>query len=297
MGKVRQIARCIKKGLAYPFVNRATRSYWSLPEVLMSLVLGIGIAVYIAHLNIIETELTLANSLQGSSINDFFLYTLKVPIGVLAALTALLALFAANHRSQQSAYSMKLLKTQNDFSNYYSHRKEFRDHLEKFSDDSKAFLTSTNALHDALYPDGRIGNLTLNIGLLNEFVYIGNQFYKSLVVGVCSYSKHVEFPEEQLNQSCFRCLEFGGRLGLAFPHNWEGVIKFPNREESEKEYLEQKFNEIPNFGVKLKYIYFINELLLEIVDFEPNEYLGVFELLKAELNGVLYEVEYSYLSN
>lgn len=56
---------------------------------------------------------------------DFF----RVPIWIASLALPLTAVVIANHRSQQAVLAMEISQSQNNFSNYYTHREKFNDRL------------------------------------------------------------------------------------------------------------------------------------------------------------------------
>lgn len=120
------------------------KSLLSLPIVISTfsatLLLSIAMSLIIA----INSDLIWNYSFKG--FNDFVTY-FKVPIGILSLNIPLIALFGANHRSEQTKAQMILTKQQNIFANHYKHIEEFekfctkefdRIHTEK--DKKEAFI-------------------------------------------------------------------------------------------------------------------------------------------------------------
>lgn len=82
---------------------------------------------------------------------------LKVPITFLAILIPVGAVYATNHKSQQSIEAARLTQVQNSFSNYYKHVDEFEKYAEKynslkwFGQSNKVTSISSRQLHGILY--------------------------------------------------------------------------------------------------------------------------------------------------
>lgn len=96
----------------------------------------------------------------------------KVPLGTLSTLIPIIAVFAANHRSEQTKHQLELSREQNNFSNYYTHLEEF----EKYIENSKPRLLGeelqkgqARSLHRAIFPKAIEGEIGI-LDSLNEFV-------------------------------------------------------------------------------------------------------------------------------
>lgn len=61
----------------------------------------------------------------------------KVPLGILSLLIPIIAVLAANHRSEQTKKQIEISKEQNNFTNYYKHLEEFEKYYEKFEKSRK----------------------------------------------------------------------------------------------------------------------------------------------------------------
>lgn len=100
----------------------------------------------------------------------------KVPIGILTISIPLLALLAANHRSEQTKKQMILtlsqiertdrqitmVQGQNIFSNYFKHLEEFDKRFKGKDNDIAMHVTSPYKLHHFLFPNSRHGKLELS---------------------------------------------------------------------------------------------------------------------------------------
>lgn len=97
-----------------------------------------------------NNELRMNLSYEG--LNHVFT-AFKFPIAILALSIPFGALYAANHRSEQSRHAAELADAQNRFSNYYKHVDEFTKYLENYrhvkNKDIK--LTNPRLLHLWLY--------------------------------------------------------------------------------------------------------------------------------------------------
>ncbi|ENP8434457.1 hypothetical protein ACEI31_000006 [Vibrio parahaemolyticus] len=98
--------------------------------------------------------------------NNFISY-FQVPLGIMALLIPLGAIYATNHRSKQTLEQIRLTSEQNNFSNYYKHIEEF----EKYCDTHKSIAlkeASRRKLHRIMFPDARDGYFFVNNELTKE---------------------------------------------------------------------------------------------------------------------------------
>jgi hypothetical protein len=114
----------------------------------------------------------------------------RVPIGILTLSIPLLALLAANHRSEQTKKQMQLTssqiartdkqiviaQSQNAFSNHFKHVEEF-DKLYKLKDGGTHYLTSTKKAHSLLFPASRKGDLSLDKNVLSDISEYAEAFF------------------------------------------------------------------------------------------------------------------------
>ncbi|GAC33194.1 hypothetical protein [Paraglaciecola polaris] len=68
---------------------------------------------------------------RSSDCFNYFVVAFKVPLGVLALIIPIGAVYAVNHRSAISIEQMRLSSEQNKFSNYYKHKEEFSAFIKK----------------------------------------------------------------------------------------------------------------------------------------------------------------------
>jgi len=91
----------------------------------------------------------------------------RLPLGLVALLIPILAVYATNHRSEQNLETMRLTRVQNNFSNYYKHLEEFLKYLQQFELLGN-FSVKERRLHALLFPDLKRGSLSLNEDFLSE---------------------------------------------------------------------------------------------------------------------------------
>lgn len=76
-------------------------------------------------------------SFTAEGFNQAFTHFFRVPLLLLSASVALLALVAYNHRSEQTARSIEEQQSQNRFSNYFTHIREFSEYARGEADRAK----------------------------------------------------------------------------------------------------------------------------------------------------------------
>ncbi|WP_421134636.1 hypothetical protein [Alteromonas sp. A079] len=92
---------------------------------------------------------------------NYLFVILKFPLSILATLIPLLAVYAANHRSEQTKENMRLLMSQNNFTNYHRHIELFEKHISEYN---RQNLTSKyKPLHAKLFPKPDDGAPTFSI--------------------------------------------------------------------------------------------------------------------------------------
>ncbi|GEM_PF-2482534 len=98
------------------------KSFFSLPVVWITGGVLVAIAASISWAIYDYENLTFCRS---SDCFNYFVIVFKVPLGILALIIPIGAVYAANHRSAISIEQMRLSREQNKFSNYYKHKEEF----------------------------------------------------------------------------------------------------------------------------------------------------------------------------
>ena len=120
--------------------------WWAISALLIfSIVIGLVI--------LFNTSLIWDLSANGF---NHFIFLFRFPLGILAMIIPIVALLAANHRSEQTKEQIKATGLQNNFSNYYKH-------LEEFVKYSQANIKDINDLdfrliHKKIYPNSQEGD-------------------------------------------------------------------------------------------------------------------------------------------
>lgn len=92
------------------------------------------------------------------SANGFnhFIFVFRFPLGILAMIIPIVALLAANHRSEQTKEQIKATGLQNNFSNYYKHLEEFVKYSQANLKDIKDL--DFRLIHKKIYPNSQEGD-------------------------------------------------------------------------------------------------------------------------------------------
>jgi len=92
----------------------------------------------------------------------------KVPLSFLAMVIPTVALFAANHRSEQTKEQMRLANVQNNFANYYKHQEEFEKFCEKDIENSKNRIILPLKFHILAFPKATEGVYSVAENFIEE---------------------------------------------------------------------------------------------------------------------------------
>ena len=105
----------------------------------------------------------------------------KFPIALTAILIPLLAVYAANHRSEQTKENINLLNSQNSFTNYHRHIELFEKHMAEYKDTSVNF--NYRNLHSIVFPRHEDGTPTFLVSkdLLDKLDDELLSFYQTLL--------------------------------------------------------------------------------------------------------------------
>jgi hypothetical protein len=159
-------------------------------------------------------KLTLKPSYEGF---NNLLNIFKFPIGLLATLIPIIAVFVANHRSEQTKAQMLLTQTQinlsesqlktaysnNNFVNYFKHIDEFEKSLTKHQEQDVAFgdkagtieFINPRRLHKEAFPNVKSGNLKVNQTFAEEI----EKDISHLIEVASGLKTHQNIPETMYN--------------------------------------------------------------------------------------------------
>lgn len=149
------------------------------------LVVGVFIsfAIIVALIVGINSQITPDYSYAGF---NHALVVFRVPLAILALIIPIVALLAANHRSEQTKEQIRVANEQNSFSNYYKHMEEFEKYLNK-TWNSKLHTSSPRKLHKALFPNARYGDFSVPASVWDSFDSMVTRFVEqSTELTACS---------------------------------------------------------------------------------------------------------------
>ena len=146
-----------------------TQSFLHLKIVWLVIILLFSIALVISIVIIKNTQI--GWDLSANGFNNF-ISLFRFPLGILTLIIPIVALLAANHRSEQTKEQIRVTGLQNDFANYYKHLEEFIKYVDK--QERLKNLAGARYIHKMLYPNAQEGkygiceNLHLTIIKANE---------------------------------------------------------------------------------------------------------------------------------
>lgn len=165
-------------------------SFWTL--TLIAVFLGIWIAV--------KSDLTLDPSFNGF---NFFLSAFRFPLGILAMIIPIIAVLAANHRSEQTKEQIRLTNIQNTFSNHYKHIEEFNKFVEglEIADIDEI---RTRRVHKKIFPLSHKGSHSIDSKLIHEFAKTcknieENLQYDEQAIGLCMAVDSINYITNLMN--------------------------------------------------------------------------------------------------
>lgn len=150
----------MKKNLFDP-----NKSFIELPIVIWITAIFLATAVLITATILANSDLKFAPTHEGF---NYAATAFKFPLGILATLIPIIALLAANHKSEQTKEQMRLASTNNNFTNYFKHLSEFESYIEKHQDDKSIIIKSIRNLHKLSFPDAKLGNYQASKSLIRK---------------------------------------------------------------------------------------------------------------------------------
>lgn len=145
-----------------PTLFNPEKSFLHLGVVWFAILLLIIISVIISGIIIYNTPLIIDLSSNGF---NYFVSVFRFPLGILTLIIPIVALLAANHRSEQTKEQIKVTGIQNNFANYYKHLEEFIKYFDKQK--NLEIITEARYIHKKLYPGSQSGDYALCDNLLD----------------------------------------------------------------------------------------------------------------------------------
>ncbi len=202
------------------------KDFFHLPILWWSIGFFVLVASVVTGLIIYNSELISSYDYMGfnRAISIF-----KVPLGILALIIPIVALFAANHRSVQTKRQITIADQQNIFSNYFKHIEEFEKYVSSHISDD-LFNVNKRTTHKILFPNADIGNLQLAGKLLSEI----NELLNDTIDMIKQFKGgHKKKPEDTITniEQNIRNVErlvgitySGSKSGSPFTHNGVTII-------------------------------------------------------------------------
>ncbi|MBB1296710.1 hypothetical protein [Pseudoalteromonas sp. SR41-7] len=138
--------------------------------------ISILLAISISSTSVIVVNSDLKSDFSYSGFN-YFISVFKFPLAIAALIIPIVALLAANHRSEQTKEQIRVTNSQNVFSNYYKHIEEFTKYLEVRVEKS----VDLRFAHNNLYPNASDGEYNLSpkvMALLSDLDSVTSEVLK-----------------------------------------------------------------------------------------------------------------------
>ncbi|WP_318438316.1 hypothetical protein [Photobacterium leiognathi] len=151
------------------------KSEWFDPhKSFLSLKIAWGTVLILATMSISSAVMIVFNSelkpdLSYSGFNHF-ISVFRFPLAIAALIIPVVALLAANHRSEQTKEQIKVTNSQNIFSNYYKHMEEFTKYLLPRVDKE----VDLRFAHSKFFPDSSLGDYAISSKLVSLLSELGN---------------------------------------------------------------------------------------------------------------------------
>lgn len=158
------------------------KSFLSLKILWIVIVLHCALAILISCAIFSNSHLTFDWSYQGfnQAVKIF-----SVPLSILALIIPVVALLAANHRSEQTKEQIRIAAEQNNFSNYYKHLDEFNKFTEKTFNPKESRIESASIFHSIAFKNAKNGDFSVSKDfidsaeiMLDEFIDLGDSIGK-----------------------------------------------------------------------------------------------------------------------
>lgn len=251
------------------------KSFFNLFIVRLSIVSIAAASIAVSIIIIKNSNLEADLSYKG--INQL-LTIFKVPLGLLATLIPILAVFAANHISEQSKESNRLSKEQNTFSNYYSHIEFFTKYMETYESNRVTNIKSRK-LHNFLFPLAKHGDYRISSSEVSKTIRVIIPLIKPIKLYAKNQSvKNLGAIEEKMLDSGIKALF----LLMDFAEeNIFDETKISIKSSSTSE----KFGEM--FLLQLDAAWKLTSLLLHACSFDPHYDLSRLKKLETAFSTIM----------
>ena len=150
----------------------SNKSFFELKIVKNTGITIFTISTLISLIIFFNTDYTVC--LTANCFNQFIL-DFRFPIGILALMIPIGALFAAEHRSKLTIAQIKSAESQNNFSNYFKHIEEFKKYIENADFDS--YVTNINETHACIFGESKDTDFELSDDKINDIVRMIKHVY------------------------------------------------------------------------------------------------------------------------
>ncbi|MCK5605541.1 hypothetical protein KAR91_26850 [Candidatus Pacearchaeota archaeon] len=148
------------------------KSFVSLPALWFVVGLLFTLAAVLAFIIADHSEIAWVLDYKGFN-NVFTIF--KWPLTLLALIIPIVALLAANHRSEQTKAQILSTNEQNVFANYYKHIEEFEKYLSSHITNTNSKITNTRNTHRALFKDADKGDFLLSPNIRESIELAGRE--------------------------------------------------------------------------------------------------------------------------
>ncbi|MDT0604532.1 hypothetical protein [Thalassotalea castellviae] len=137
---------------------------------------------------------------------ETFITSYKLPLGVLSLLIPFGAIYAAQHRSEQTIAQIKASKGHNSFVNYYKHLEEFNGMLKDENIDKE--FVSIRKLHKMLFPNSKDGSYRIDENLIKNLIVALQKIHQTLMEleRFVDSLKNSEFTENEYTDKSFNLI-------------------------------------------------------------------------------------------
>ncbi len=154
-------------------------SFIHLPVVKLTVLILFSISIFLSTVIVFKSDIEWDFSYNG--FNDA-LVIFRFPLGILATIIPIVALLAANHRSEQTKEQIRVTNAQNIFSNYYKHMEEFSKYLDPLVNNKGiAVDIDTRYTHSNFFSNAKDGDYSLSskaLTSINSLVLLPYQLFE-----------------------------------------------------------------------------------------------------------------------
>ncbi|MEZ8696480.1 hypothetical protein AB6D84_05120 [Vibrio lentus] len=178
---------------------------------------------------LVSAILIISNSPLYFSFNyegfNYFFNVFKFPLAVLASIIPVVALIAANHRSEQTKEQIRVTNSQNNFTNYYKHLEEFEKFAEIASEKySFHYAFNFRYLHSKLFSGAKEGHYSPNESVIDDFTNFNIEMLALLSRPLEKNQSKIEVIEIFVNKQ----KSFHNKQQVSLP-KWSGMSSIENK--------------------------------------------------------------------